>query len=220
MYNNPTYEKQDYVQASPMVSAQPVVGNTYASPPTGVQAQPYNSQPVYVHSNGQPIVNGPQGAYPVAQRQRPINRWADNICDWPTNLYPSCYCTLCACCGIWLVSQMAQKTGCSTFRNVFIGWIACCIFGFILAVITGGGGFVYYIPMIYMFITAIVLRVHLARRDNITEHGGCFGECCVGFWCWSCSVAQMARHLYGYQKVLDGDGDPDRPDQWAPPMQV
>jgi len=26
----------------------------------------------------------------------------------------------------------------------------------------------------------------------------------------------VARHVYGYTKVLDGDGDPDRPDNYAP----
>ena len=26
----------------------------------------------------------------------------------------------------------------------------------------------------------------------------------------------VARHLYGYTKVLDGDGDPDRPDNYGP----
>lgn len=26
----------------------------------------------------------------------------------------------------------------------------------------------------------------------------------------------VARHLYGYKNVLDGDGDPDRPDNYAP----
>jgi hypothetical protein len=30
----------------------------------------------------------------------------------------------------------------------------------------------------------------------------------------------VARHLYGYTKVLDGDGDPDRPDNYPPLQQV
>ena len=29
-------------------------------------------------------------------------------------------------------------------------------------------------------------------------------------------LISVARHLYGYMKVLDGDGDPDRPDNYAP----
>jgi hypothetical protein len=26
---------------------------------------------------------------------------------------------------------------------------------------------------------------------------------------------KVARHLYGYTKVLDGDGDPNRPDNYS-----
>lgn len=238
-------KEEQYAQPS-VVSAQPVqsyvvgtvaappgaayTNNPYASQPvaygaqpayvTGQQpayvvggAQPVAAQPMYVQSNGVP-------ANMAVQRQRPVGRWGDNICDWPTNLYPSCYCSCCVCCGMWIVAQMAQKTGCSSFRNIAWGWFICGIVGFILALILANGNWIIYIPAIYMCITAIVLRIHIAKRDNITEMGGCFGECCVGFWCMSCSIAQMARHLYGYTKVLDGDGDPERPDQYAPPMQV
>eukprot|EP00429_Kryptoperidinium_foliaceum_P092581 CAMPEP_0176184792 /NCGR_PEP_ID=MMETSP0121_2-20121125/1006_1 /TAXON_ID=160619 /ORGANISM="Kryptoperidinium foliaceum, Strain CCMP 1326" /LENGTH=74 /DNA_ID=CAMNT_0017523195 /DNA_START=381 /DNA_END=605 /DNA_ORIENTATION=+ len=74
--------------------------------------------------------------------------------------------------------------------------------------------------MFFAFFFAIGLRIHLANRENIQDFGGCFGEFCCGFWCWYCSVTQMARHVYGYTKVLDGDGDPDRPDNYAPINQV
>lgn len=30
----------------------------------------------------------------------------------------------------------------------------------------------------------------------------------------------VARHVYGYTKVLDGDGDPNRPDSYGPAEQV
>jgi len=56
--------------------------------------------------------------------------------------------------------------------------------------------------------------MHFVQRHNINEIG-LFGEFCCGVWCWYCSVSQMARHLYGYSKVLDGDGDPFRADGYG-----
>lgn len=225
-----TYTAVGTIAAPPGVA---YTSNPYASQPGYVQQPAYGAQPAYVTAgqpayvvggaqpvSAQPMYVQPNGNAATIQRQRPVGRWGDNICDWPTNLYPSCYCSCCVCCGMWIVAQMAQKTGCSTFRNIAWGWLICGIVGFILALVLGSGNWIYIIPLIYMLITQIVLRIHIAKRDNITEMGGCFGECCVGFWCMSCSISQMARHLYGYNKVLDGDGDPDRPDQYAPPMQV
>lgn len=59
------------------------------------------------------------------------------------------------------------------------------------------------------------------KRYQISEFGAAedtanlLFECCIGFWCWYCSVAQMARYLYGYTKVLDGDSDINRPDNYS-----
>jgi hypothetical protein len=109
---------------------------------------------------------------------------------------------------------VAQKTAYASFQTVLISFVVACIVGFIIEIIFGNAWIV-WIPMIFSFCFAIGLRLHIAAKENITECGGCFGECCVGFWCWYCSVAQMARHVYGYTKVLDGDGDPFRPDQYT-----
>jgi hypothetical protein len=45
--------------------------------------------------------------YPLEQnqRQRPLNGWADSICDWPKNLFPSCWCALCCCYGVYITAQ-------------------------------------------------------------------------------------------------------------------
>ncbi len=90
--------------------------------------------------------------------------------------------------------------------------------------------------MIFAFCFALGLRLFIVSKEGINECGAnpCLGECCVGFWCWYCSVAQsksfvfgnvifcliclmyvVARHVYGYSKVFDGDGDPFRPDQYS-----
>ena len=87
----------------------------------------------------------------------------------------------------------------------------------ILNLIFPASGFVLWGPMLFAFVFAILLRIHIVQRDRIQECGSnpCVGEFCCGFWCWYCSVAQMARHVYGYKQMLDGDADIDRPDGYG-----
>lgn len=109
--NDAVAAKMQQYDTPHIINAQPVTQNptysvvgTVAAPPTYVaNAAPYGSQPVYVQSNGMPI--NTSNGQPVAGRQRVTGRWTDNICDWPSNLYPSCYCICCVCCGMWLVAQ-------------------------------------------------------------------------------------------------------------------
>eukprot|EP01032_Pedospumella_encystans_P010231 gene10231-11975_t len=116
----------------------------------------------------------------------------------------------------WKDSIFAQKVGYSTFANPVGAFVVIWIVAFILTGIFGSAYFIVLMPLFFAFFFSIGLRLHIVNRDNLTDNGGCFGEFCCGFWCWYCSVAQMARHVYGYTKVLDGDGDPDRPDNYAP----
>lgn len=67
-------------------------------------------------------------------------------------------------------------------------FVAFCVLGFFLQIFFGGV-LIVWMPMIFASLYAIGLRLHLARRDNITEMGP-VGEACTGFWCWYCSVAQ------------------------------
>ena len=54
-----------------------------------------SEQPVPVHVTDREAVS-----------TRPLpNRWKDSICDWPKNLFPSCYCVLFGCYGMWLLAQ-------------------------------------------------------------------------------------------------------------------
>ena len=102
--------KQEYeVVAGQVVTAQPLTANNnnvYGTPviiPTvntaGVQyGQPYAAQPYAPYPQQGNIVmnpyNGNQTSYATpanTQRmQRPTQRWLDNICDWPKNIFPSC----------------------------------------------------------------------------------------------------------------------------------
>jgi hypothetical protein len=92
-----------------VTTAQPVAyGQTYAQPNYAqsgydhnpvVYAQPHQPQQVFVQPNGQVL---PGGNY--TRRPAPY-RWADSICDWPKNIFPSCFCACCLCYGIYIVAQ-------------------------------------------------------------------------------------------------------------------
>mmetsp|Transcript_10499 Transcript_10499/g.11320 ORF Transcript_10499/g.11320 Transcript_10499/m.11320 type:complete len:228 (-) Transcript_10499:164-847(-) len=205
------------------IAAQPVAApyttTNYGVNPgySGTTATPVQHQPMVVQSVPTGYASGsPNPLFVQNGRQYPQGRWGDSICDWPTNLFPSCYCVCCFCCGMYLAAQIAQKVGYSSFRSVLLAFVGFCIFGFILELIIGGVWIV-WIPMIFAFCFALGLRLFIVSKEGINECGAnpCLGECCVGFWCWYCSVAQMARHVYGYSKVFDGDGDPFRPDQYS-----
>lgn len=111
--------------------------------------------------------------------------------------------------------------GYSNFFTVWGVFIILCIIGFFLELFVGGG-LIFFVPAIFAFTHAIGLRIFIAQREQIRNCGTnpCLGEFCVGFWCWYCSVTQMARHVYGYNKVLDGDGDINRPDGYGQVQQV
>lgn len=93
------------VTSAPNAQPYTAVG-TIAAPPQGMYApqqgvyapQQAYMQPVYAGNNV------PQ-TLPVVRRQYPRGRWGDSICDWPLNLFPSCYCVCCFCCGIYLAAQ-------------------------------------------------------------------------------------------------------------------
>lgn len=209
------------------VAAAPVY---YASSVPGAAYNPayVNQQPQYPHgiNHAYPAnPNGGGGQY-YAHTDRlpppPYGQWESNICNWPANLWPSCYCACCCYCGIYLIAQMAEKTKCMRFHYVLLVWGIAVVVGIIIQALSPGAALSFvYLPATVSIIIAIALRLHIVHTTGIRECGnpGCMnncGECCCGFWCHSCSVAQMARHLYGYSKILDGDADIHRPDGYLP----
>eukprot|EP01038_Epipyxis_sp_PR26KG_P010958 gene10958-14717_t len=167
------------------------------------------------------VVNQPRsdinsGTAVTSSRIAPLNVWGDNICDWPKNLFPSCWCACCCCYGIYIMAQMSQKIGYARFYGIIGAFSIIWFIGIVVSAATGNTGFFTWFPLIFSFIFSIFLRLQMVKAHNITECGTnpyC-GEFCCAFWCMPCSVAQMARHLYGYNKVLDGDGDIDRPSSY------
>lgn len=91
-YSN-SYPSAAPVNAHPIQTQPTYVVGTVAQPPT--QAQYYGPQPT----------NTIVGNATTLQPRPPAHRWRDSICDWPANLFPSCYCVCCCCYGIWLQAQ-------------------------------------------------------------------------------------------------------------------
>jgi len=144
---------------------------------------------------------------------RPVpGRWKDSICDWPQNLFPSCYCVCCCWYGCWLLGQskntlnllrctsssitvylyndlVSQRTGFTTFSFVvgmsMVIWLIAFIMNFFIpAALT-------WFPIICFWLFALVLRMHFVRQQNINDNQmGLFGEFCCGLWCGPCSVSQ------------------------------
>ena len=179
-----------------------------------------NQQPASAYANnGQ---GGPIDPYAARPRRQPppIGRWADGICDWPSNLWPSCYCACCIFHGSWLMAQMGEKVGCLKFSYTM--WMYCLVLviSLIIEIAAPGSSAMVWGPMIFVFIHQICLRIHIVKKHQIQEcstNPGCsqFGECGWAFCCCCCSMCQMARYIYGYDKVFDGDGDVYRGDNWA-----
>jgi uncharacterized membrane-anchored protein len=71
---------------------------------------------------------------------------------------------------MYLNAQMAQKTGYMKFNTVFWAWILLWIVAIILNA-TVGGDFVVWLPAICASFFAIGLRLHIVRRDMITDCG-------------------------------------------------
>lgn len=94
MNYDPAIEKANRHDAgiNPVVNAQPVAAyevhhGTVTAAPTA------HPQPNF-HAQG----------HATSVRPHP-GRWKDTICDWPNNLFPSCYCVCCCCYGMWLLAQ-------------------------------------------------------------------------------------------------------------------
>lgn len=161
---------------------------------------------------------------PYAERPRrqppPIGRWADGICDWPSNIWPSCYCVCCIFCGSWILGQMGEKVGCLKFSYTMLIYCLVLVISLIIEIADPGSSALFWGPMIFSFVHQICLRLHIVKKHQIQEcstNPGCssFGEFCWGCCCCCCSMCQMARYIYGYDKVFDGDGDVYRKDNWA-----
>jgi Cys-rich protein (TIGR01571 family) len=208
----------------------PQGANSYAQ----AQAVPQqNSSGQYAQQGSVPVVVNQQPGYstseqgnvdpyaPGPRRQPPpIGRWADGICDWPSNLFPSCYCVCCILQGSWILAQIAEKVGCLKFSYVMWSYALVILISLIIEIAAPGSSAIVWGPSIFIFVFQICLRLHIVKKHQIQECSNNpamsqLGECLCACCCCQCSMCQMARYVYGYSKVFDGDGDVYRGDNWA-----
>ena len=117
------------------------------------------------------------------------------------------------------MGQMAEKTNYGKFSYAIGGWVLVMFLSLILNIVADSNVFMLF-PFFYALIYSIMLRMHIIKSKQITDCSSNIGMaqfldgCCCGFFCFSCSVCQMARYVYGYNKVLDGDSAVNRPDNY------
>ena len=89
---------------------------------------------------------------------------------------------------------VSQKIGFASFNGVWYTNLFVWLIAIIITGVTGSGLPVLLIPMFFSLFLSLSLRMAVVRRERITECGD-VGECCCGFWCWYCSVAQSESLL-------------------------
>ena len=120
---------------------------------------------------------------------------------------------------------MAEKTGYTKFSHIIITYAVIIFITFIFSLIWIDAMPVSWVSFFFALFLGISLRLHLIRVYGITEcsstnhNANVCGECLYGLCCFPCSICQMARHVYGYHYVLDGDARIDRKDQYDLPIE-
>ena len=90
--------------------------------------------------NSQPVVTENVGLMGIPPRARPPSgQWNDGLCDCCNNCWPSCCCSFCICNGVYILSQIIEKTrynGGGNGWSVFNTAIGLFILGIVLIIIT------------------------------------------------------------------------------------
>ncbi|RYH20941.1 hypothetical protein EON65_21990 [archaeon] len=115
MYGDPAAAKADAYRVSS--NSSPMHADGRHASPTYVAVGTVAAPPVFVQTTAPGSTAEAMGVHRAMLRQPPpVGHWADGICDWASNLYPSCYCACCVCYGIYIVAQ-SKCTWPSPFIN-------------------------------------------------------------------------------------------------------
>ena len=146
-------------------------------------------------------------------RNHPIGSWGTGLFECHSNLYPSCFCATFVCGGFWLLGQMAQFTGYARFNLLWFIYCSSLVASIIL--FATGDPLFEELALVETFLASLLmgLRLHIVRNRRIAEWSYDFNswqniciEGCVGACCYTCAVAQQARYLFRYTRMIDGDG--------------
>ena len=122
---------------------------------------------------------------------------------------------------------VSQKTGFMKFRNIMISFVVLWSFVFILS-LASRTNVLFILLQLILVVLGVFLRLHMTKKYNIRGQS-CFIEILYGLCCYPCSLTQsksftfssfdlyhyfnflkyyiVARHVYGYTKIFDGDAD-------------
>ena len=150
--------------------------------------------------------------------------WRDSLCDCGRNLFPSCWCSFCCCHGAWQLGMISERAGSCRLSVVVISYTVFMVLMTIITIASHGtaiGLTAVLLPYIFIGLFAAWIRVHVVghlgiRAWSSSQTCNNITEGCVGCVCTPCSIAQMARHIYGYNKPFDSDSDPHRADMYDP----
>ncbi len=113
----------------------------------------------------------------------------------------------------WLAEQAPAAQAASTFRTAF--WITIVYLVVriplaystpwitdedILAIVSGLDQLIGLLWFVFVLVLITKTRQHIRAKYSIPEKEckGC-EDCCCGFWCGCCTIAQMARHTADYE---------------------
>jgi hypothetical protein len=128
-------------------------------------------------------------------------------------------CTCCCCYGYYISGQISEKVGALKFLWVLGGFAVTMIVALVIQIVDPNSVALLWFPFIPIYVYAIYLRLFIVRKYHIDECSNnptcnIFGESIWGICCFSCSVCQMARYVYGYEHVLSGDARIGRHDEY------
>eukprot|EP00903_Cladosiphon_okamuranus_P009856 g9366.t1 len=124
--------------------------------------------------------------YPKA----PHGQWSTGVCGCCEH-YPSCF-TAC-CCPCITIGQVAKTA--RLFKGVFYVTVAAFALDFAV-------GFGSILILVFGTYAIAKSRARIAKVYGIPVNT--FGNWCCSFWCGCCVVAQVARHLYAWDRNNSG----------------
>jgi hypothetical protein len=90
---------------------------------------------------------------------------------------------------------VSEKVGHSKFSTAVGMYLVFGTIAFFVQIFTGGA-IILWMPLLFSFVYALSLRMYLVKKEKIaTDQPGFITEFCVGFWCFSCSIAQSKKYF-------------------------
>jgi Cys-rich protein (TIGR01571 family) len=170
---------------------------------------------------------------PLQDQQRyvpPTGAFRDGLFNCFSNIWPSCFCVANFYGGgilpAFMAAQISHRIRFLSAKAIAASYIAVLLIFILIGLfvrvsltsnITDAQAvaaanseanedmeWLFYAPSLGFLIFLVVLRLKFVDYFKIQESP--LQTVAVGLCCASCSLCQMARHLFGYKRVLDGDG--------------